>query len=86
MIQRTQLDPNQPAFPSGPGTPGMSLRVYLAAHALQGLLAGPQLSSSSSLMASSGSSPVETAVRFADELVAELNKTEIGQAGSKGWR
>jgi hypothetical protein len=86
MIQRTQLDPNQPAFPSGPGTPGMSLRAYLAARALQGILAGPHLTSSDSLMATTSSAPTEVAVRYADELIAELNRTEIGQAGSRGRR
>jgi hypothetical protein len=86
MIQRTQLDPNQPAFPNGTGTPGMSMRAYLATQALQGILAGPHLSSRDSLMANSGSSHVEAAVQYADELIAELNKTEKAQGGSKAWR
>jgi hypothetical protein len=74
MSTRTQLDPNSPAFPSI-SIPGMSLRAYLAGQALQGILAGPHLTSSDPLRGSSASPPAEAAVRYADELIAELNKT-----------
>jgi hypothetical protein len=47
------------------GSPGMSLRAYIATAALQGLVTGSH--ASETIMA-------QTAIRFADALIAELNK------------
>jgi hypothetical protein len=67
----TMIDPNYPAFPvSGPNgeSPGMSLREYFAAKAMQGLL------SASYTEDWSYSRTAEDAVTAADALISELNK------------
>lgn len=62
--------PDCGAFPSpnqGNHWEGMSLRAYVAAKSLQGLLACPDVSGSSKEIA-------KIAVTFADDLIEELNK------------
>lgn len=64
----------QPAFPVGEinscdGNPGMSIREYFAAAAMQGVLANSSLDVSRTDF-------TKAAVKFADALIAELAKEQ----------
>lgn len=58
------------AFPSPMGDIGMTLRDFIAVHALQGLLAG----SSVVIDGSKTLSFVEASYRYADEMIAQREK------------
>lgn len=74
------IDPNEPAFPGGisatakatddapPTQAGISIRAYLAAKAMQGILAGEGGNDIKTKLLASWS------VECADALIAELNK------------
>ena len=65
------INPNDPAF-SGTTGPGISVRTYLAAAALSGIMAR-----------NTGFSGVDAAqaVKAVDLMIAELNKGSIGSIG-----
>lgn len=84
-------DPTQSAFPRPTvglpnggceyGEPGLSARTYIAARALQGLLAAPETYSAPKAMCDKDGVPVhhyaDMAVRYADALIARLNRLEV---------
>lgn len=61
-----KVEPKSPAYAS-PNYAGMSIRTEIAARAMQGLL-------SNSDVIANPKNCAEIAVRFADALIAELNK------------
>lgn len=67
------LDPKSPAHSSCPRSDGMTIRAEIASRALQGLLADPNAfeADTDDKMAEAYA---KAAVRYADALIAELNK------------
>lgn len=62
-----KTDPNASAFANGYEDPGLTVREYFAAMAMQGLLAKEGIVHPQT---------AESSVRWADELIAELNKEQ----------
>jgi hypothetical protein len=73
-MKHPQIDPNDPAFPTGIGTSGMSIRTYLAGQSLAGLRANHGVTRSDATIA--------YAVQDADDLIAALNKTPFSSIQS----
>lgn len=74
----SHLDYDEPAYPvKAPLTCdylGLTIRAELAARAMQGLLCGGRLDNLPEILA-------DRAVRYADALIAELNKTASNGEG-----
>jgi hypothetical protein len=57
--------------------PGMSLRAWIATHILQGLISNPRSTDDDGLVHVGGggrSTPISAALKYADSLIAELEK------------
>lgn len=74
-METPPIDDGGPAFPFGFFSPGMSLRDYIAAHALSGILASPLLTADIPDGTPLAPEAAAAAYRYADAMLAARNPT-----------